>query len=195
MLPSRFDQLLTTYASWLLVACAAWVLAIGCAAVAERRSGGRWRCTRWVGCPPTLRRLLLAGLGLSLFSGPVPGGAATANSTPSGSCTARTVADVRTDPHRPALPVPTRPVGALVPRHPTTIRVRPGDSLWQIARARLRDDAPASEVLALVKALVTGNQHTIGSDPDLIHPGQQLVVPALRAAPSVRLHHPRQENP
>jgi nucleoid-associated protein YgaU len=55
--------------------------------------------------------------------------------------------------------------------------VRPGDSLWRIARRLLSAGAPESDVAVMVDVLHAHNRHTIGPDADLIRPGQRLGVP------------------
>jgi nucleoid-associated protein YgaU len=64
----------------------------------------------------------------------------------------------------------------------TVVTVRPGDTLWQLARDQLPADAPASEVDRLWHGWYEANRSTIGDVPDLIRPGQHLVL-ALPAAP------------
>lgn len=55
-----------------------------------------------------------------------------------------------------------------------TARVRPGDSLWVIAASL---PAPAGDTRKLTGQIYELNRETIGSDPDLIFPGQRLVLP------------------
>ena len=57
--------------------------------------------------------------------------------------------------------------------------VRPGDTLWSIARARLGADAPPAAVAALVEEIWRANSASIGTgDPDLIRAGVRLILPA-----------------
>src|SRR5687768_7967998 len=91
---SGYDDLLLALAAWVLVGCAAWALAIGAAAVVETTSSGRLRATAWVGCPRSVRRLLLTGLGVALVG-------------------AGTVQPQATASAQPPLPVPARPVGSV----------------------------------------------------------------------------------
>ena len=164
----KYDALLLALAAWVLIGCAAWAVLIGIAAVVETTSAGRLPATAWVGCPHSLRRLLLAGLGVALVgAGPLQS-----------SATASTEA--------PPLPVPTRPAGTVqAGTHPADnqggpragLVVRPGDSLWRIAEQRLHSSASTDEVAALVHRLHHRNRGVIGPDPDLIRPGQRLAVP------------------
>ena len=90
---SQYDALLLALAAWVLLGCAAWAVVIGVAAVVETTSAGRLPATAWVGCPRSLRRLLLAGLGVALVgAGPLQSSATASAEAP--------------------LPVPARPVGA-----------------------------------------------------------------------------------
>lgn len=84
----------------------------------------------------------------------------------------------------PATYAPAEPVGdAAADRF---VIVQEGDCLWSIADDLLgpgRDDDSA--VAAAWPLLWEANTRTIGADPDVIHTGQRLVVPAdLPAAPS-----------
>lgn len=163
--PHDFSELITVPAHWLLVACAAWGALLCAAALVEVATSGRLRATSWVGCPPVLRRVLLAGLGAMLAVAPGP---ATAFASPR-------------EPSTPAstLPPPARTLG---PTPPSTdrLRVRPGDTLWHLAVVRLSRGASAAEVCQAVERLHRRNSEVIGPDPDLLLPGQLLVVPPLR---------------
>ena len=165
---SEYDALLLALAAWVLVGCAAWTVLIGIATVVETTSAGRLPATAWVGCPRSLRRILLAGLGVALVgAGPLQSSATASTEAP--------------------LPVPARPVGELKggtqaaddrPTPRAGLVVRPGDSLWGIAEQRLHSSASADEVAKLVHRLHQRNRAVIGPDPDLIRPGQRLALPA-----------------
>jgi LysM domain len=62
--------------------------------------------------------------------------------------------------------------GADEPPLPAQYAVQPGDSLWAIAQQLLGDGARWEEIWA-----IDGNRETIGPNPDLIHPGQVLLIP------------------
>ena len=87
------------------------------------------------------------------------------------------------------LPLPDRTVGAgpatpapraAVLSRPRVVVVRPGDSLWTIAAHLLGPGADDTEVTAAWHRLHAANRSRVG-DPDLIHPGQRLLVPELDA--------------
>jgi hypothetical protein len=159
-----FADVLTATAAWTLTACGCWAALICAATLLEAVTGGRLRATVWVGCPPALRRALLALVGAALVATPGHASASPGGAVPG---SRRTAVDA-------ALPVPARPLGAATtgPR----IVVRPGDTLWHLASARLPASATAADVVALVDRLHTDNREVIGADPDLIRPGQRLVL-------------------
>jgi nucleoid-associated protein YgaU len=55
--------------------------------------------------------------------------------------------------------------------------VRPGDSLWLIAARAMGPEASGADIDNAWRAWYFTNQQVIGDDPDLIVPGQSLVVP------------------
>lgn len=171
---AAFDDLLVTGATWLIGGCLAWAALIGVAAVVEALTGGRLRATRWVGCPRSMRRALLGALGLALASAP---GSALASAQAPG-------------PAERSLPVPARTSGASGSATGGAVVVRPGDSLWHLADARLPAAAPAGDVVDLVERLHHRNHGVIGPDPDLIRPGQRLVVPPVRHEQQTRQESP-----
>ncbi|WP_210440260.1 LysM peptidoglycan-binding domain-containing protein [Nocardioides xinjiangensis] len=70
-----------------------------------------------------------------------------------------------------------RPAGAPeAPATPGTHVVRPGDSLWSIAR----DHPGSGDVHTRWRAIWAANREVVGRDPDLIHPGQVLRLPGTR---------------
>lgn len=60
-----------------------------------------------------------------------------------------------------------------------TVVVRPGDCLWDLARDQLGADPPAGDVAAAWPRWYELNAEVIGADPDLLRPGQVLVVPEV----------------
>lgn len=186
---ASFDRLLTAAAAWLLLACAGWVVLICLATVVETLTAGRLRATTWV-CPARARRALLTGLGVVLVSGTAGPGWAERAPTDSSvhaeeNASLTTAAQASTLP-RP-LPVPTRQAGP-VPR--ATVEVRAGDTLWRLVARRLPPPATSGEVARLVERTHHLNHDVVGPDPDLIHPGQRLLLPRLLPRPAPRLPAP-----
>ena len=58
------------------------------------------------------------------------------------------------------------------------LTVRPGDSLWAIAARELGAGAGPRRIAVRWPLWWSGNRAVIGSNPDLIHPGQRLTAPA-----------------
>ncbi|GAB3998893.1 LysM peptidoglycan-binding domain-containing protein [Nocardioides marmoraquaticus] len=177
----RFDTALVGGAQVVLAVAGAWAVLLLLAAAVESVTRGRVRALARVGCPPAWRPALLCALGVLVSVAGASGGAA--HAAPRG------VEGPDVVPGAGLLPVPTRPHDQ---RHdqppdqhdsslgdaPAVVVVAPGDSLWAIARARLGAAAPAAQVQALTVALHHANRVQIGPDPDLLHPGQQLRLPA-----------------
>lgn len=154
-------------------ALAAAVLALGTTLLVlgatSRAAGRRWRAVEAAGArltPRLLRRALVVGLGagLSGLAGPALadtpptlGWQVTEGSTAATDATA--VADVH-------------PAAAA-----HTVVVRPGDCLWSIAAAHLPAGADDAAIAQAWPAWYAANAETIGADPDLVLPGQRLVVP------------------
>ncbi|GAA3647754.1 hypothetical protein GCM10022237_04160 [Nocardioides ginsengisoli] len=153
--------LVASVALWLTATEVAWrVLRSGREAGREAgREPGRGRA-RTIG---PVRRLLLAACGVGVLAAATP-----AHAGP---------------PHPPAppptslagLPLPDRPVDG--PSPATTIRVRPGDTLWAIATRALGPGASGADVTTYWRRIHARNAAVIGADPDLIHPGQTLRLP------------------
>jgi hypothetical protein len=144
--------------------------------------------------PRLVRHLVEAALGVGLTAGAVaPATAAPAGDRPPvpRPAAGRLVAIPAEPPA--VLPAPGEPVGAtataaavpaptLAPRPPArpaagAVIVRPGDSLWALARRRLGPTAPDAAVAAAWPRWYAANLAVIGADPDLIRPGQHLSPP------------------
>lgn len=57
------------------------------------------------------------------------------------------------------------------------VHVRPGDSLWAIAADHLGPTASTADVAAYWPEIYAANRSTVGTDPNLILPDQQLDLP------------------
>ena len=66
---------------------------------------------------------------------------------------------------------------------PRTHTVKRGDTLWDIARRALPAGADDGEVADAWPAWYAANRHVVGPDPDLLRPGQRLVVPDAAGRP------------
>lgn len=159
-----FDTLLTRGALLGLGSAALWATLVIGAVALEAVSGGRVCLAHRTGCPAAWRAWLLGVLVAGIA------GLAPAHATDSPPPTAARALD--------GLPLPDRAVDESrrrTGRDP--VIVRPGDSLWLIARRLLAPGAPDHAVAEAVAALHAHNRDAIGPDPDLIRPGQRLGVP------------------
>ena len=78
----------------------------------------------------------------------------------------------------PAPPAPHAPAEALPEtRADEAYVVRPGDSLWSIARLHPGDPGDSGSVELRWRAIWQANRDVVGDDPDLILPGQALRLP------------------
>jgi len=124
--------------------------------------------------PRVVRRLVTVALGVTVAGGASPalGAPAAPTTTTTNGDPAHAIAAHRGLSAEPAaLPSLDRPAA------PYVVTVRPGDSLWQIARADLAPGAPEPVIAAAWPRWYDQNRSVIGPDPDLIHPGQQLSRP------------------
>ena len=81
---------------------------------------------------------------------------------------------VTAEPSNAGTPEPPMPVASS-----THHVVRSGESLWSIAAATLPAEAPPDRIAEASAAWYDVNRATIGADPDLILPGQQLTAPDI----------------
>ena len=79
-------------------------------------------------------------------------------------------------PDRPVLVAPVEP-SAPPPQEREIVLVAPGDTLWSIAARSLGPSAHDGEIADAARRWYLENLEVIGSDPDLIRPGQRLVAP------------------
>lgn len=170
-----FDTLLTRGALCALLGTGAWAVVVATAVALEARSSGRVRIAERLGCPPAVRAWLL-GVFVALFTATAPAHASDAGS---GSGPVDPSVDAAIATALDGLPLPDRATGAPARSRAhggETIAVRPGDSLWRIARRLLPVDTADSAVADAVARLYAANRREIGADPDLLVPGQHLVV-------------------
>lgn len=117
--------------------------------------------------PRSIRRAALTLGGLALTA---PGVSAVAVADDSASPPCH---ELDASPSVAGLPLPDLPTT----RGTSTVTVEPGDSLWSIARRELAPRASDSAVATRVALLYADNRRTIGTNPDLIFPGQRLHAP------------------
>ena len=174
-LGTDFDALLTRGATIALLGAAGWAVLVVVAVAVEARSRGRIRLSQHTGCPPAVR-LWLLGVFVAVLAGAAPANASDVGAGPG----AGTAVDAALD----GLPLPDRQVDGAAPDRGATPSpagavavVRPGDSLWTLARAHLPHAADDATVAHAVAELYAANRTIIGPDPDLVRPGQHLVFP------------------
>ncbi|MFL6139065.1 MAG: LysM peptidoglycan-binding domain-containing protein [Frankiaceae bacterium] len=182
-----------------VIAALTWVtagwLALGALAVlAGRAPGAAGRCARRLAvvvAPLALRRGLELALGLGLASATALPAVAESPAPPPAttSATGWTLdRPAASEPRSPSLDrpaTPPAPAQHLAERPPRqlVVTVRPGDSLWAIAARRLGPRAAAGDVAISWPRWYAANRAVVGPDPDLLHPGQQLVPPPTEELP------------
>jgi hypothetical protein len=175
---SPFDRVLVQVCEAAVVGCTLW-LWLATAVVAGGAASGRR--TGHPRVPRAMSRMVLAACGVALVGGlgaPAHAGDGSGRSRldglplPDRATTTTQVSRVfarAASHHERAEPPGRRPPGVVV--------VRPGDTLWAIARAGLPPSRGDDEVAARVAKIHQANRTVIGPDPDLIRPGQRLRMP------------------
>jgi hypothetical protein len=94
---------------------------------------------------------------------------------------------------RPVLPRPEArpPAAGAAGRTAATVVVRPGDTLWDIARRHLPGTASSAEIAAAWPRWYAANRAAIGPDPALLRPGTRLRSPDRRPAGTPASSHDR----
>lgn len=175
-----FEALLAHGCAVALLACALWLWLVTTLLLLEALTGlPLWRA----GCPPGLRRALLSACGVALVAGATSVAPAGADTSAAGLPPASTGAGTNPAlleglriPDRTTARTPARAAAAQgpVPSTRATVRVDTGDTLWDLARARLPASASDAEVTRAWRDIWRDNHELIGPDPDLIHPGTVL---------------------
>lgn len=188
------------FLAWYVISALAFLVCTTAAAAGRRWRAGEALLERWGA--PMLRRTAVAVIGVVVSTGvgataaagagapapPLPddlrwsatqhrvdvpaGSPLPGEHGPAGNA-AETPADVAGDPAG-------SPGEEAEPRSFRTHLVRPGESLWSIAAAHLRQrgvDPTDPLVAAEWPRWYSTNADTVGSDPHLIHPGQELLAP------------------
>ena len=173
-----FDEVLVRGCEAALAGCAVW---LSLATVVITRDAARGRMSGHCGVPRAWRRLVLTACGVALvgaLSAPAQGEDGAGSSPvdglplPDRATTTTYVSRVfaRAASHQ------GRPV-ATSRQQSAVVVVRPGDTLWAIARAALPTGADDDAVAVRVRQIHQANRAVIGADPDLILPGQRLRMP------------------
>jgi nucleoid-associated protein YgaU len=79
----------------------------------------------------------------------------------------------------PAQPEPDERLSRLPPS-PQYVAVRGGDSLWSIAAEHLGPNTTTADIASEWPRWFAANRDEIGPDPDLLHVGTLLAIPAHR---------------
>jgi LysM repeat protein len=107
----------------------------------------------------------------------LPGGIAEAQS-PDDAATGSTLPGSDTQVHQAdaaAMPQQQQPA-----YEPATLRVvNPGDTLWAISQQRFQPNPTAEQIMNEVGRIYELNRDLIGDDPNLIFPGQELLLPEV----------------
>ncbi|HEX3221626.1 MAG TPA: LysM peptidoglycan-binding domain-containing protein [Nocardioides sp.] len=168
------DIALLAVAAVAVVACAAWAwLAVTVEVLEAARGRTRLVARGHARLPRGARRLVLAACGVALAGGVGTPALAHDAGRPHGR---HAIAGLPL-PERAVLPGRAASDRATTARPARTVVVQPGDSLWSIATADLPPGASAALVTAHWHTVYAANRAVIGSDPDLIEPGQHLHLP------------------
>jgi resuscitation-promoting factor RpfA len=201
--PASFETLVSASAAagaWL---CLAWLtvgFTVAALAALPGAAGRRCASLSLRIAPAVVRRLACVVFGGMIISGTGVAGPAPAMAAPSPSLPGADVAGRSGVPAGGApLPDLDRPVPEPAARPPAPrqksavhsaterirvpeveheVVVRSGDTLWGIAARHLPADASVAEIAAEWPRWYEANRRVIGTDPDLIRPGQRLRPPA-----------------
>jgi hypothetical protein len=182
------EDLLAVAARLLALALTWWLLAATVLSTARRVVPG-WRRLRALDSvtPAALRRALdralALGFGASLGLASVTAAGATA--APGVASSVTRPADAPRD--APVVRSPAAPTVRAAPRRERVVIVRAGDNFWVIARRAVAtiDATPGpAEIAPYWRRVVAANTGNLRShDPDLIFPGERVVLPALSVPP------------
>lgn len=154
--------------------------------VARARPGPSLHAVADAMSPPVLRRWAHGVAGLSVMVGlsgpPAPPGT---SPDPAGTAVMERIDPPATSPPTTAPAAPPAPpaVPAPIAPPPDEVRVAPGDSFWTLAEEAVADHGHGGSVDAYWRRLIAANRHRLvdPATPDLLYPGQVLVLPPLDA--------------
>lgn len=152
-----FPAAVVALISLVLVTVSAWALLVGVLATMPALRGAAIALT-----PRVLRGLLVAGVAGAL-------------AVPSAHADERSVDGLRL-PDRPLVVGASSTTATTGEARPVV--VRPGDTLWAIARTGAGAHADSATIARDCRRWHATNRGVIGDDPDLIQPGQRLTPPS-----------------
>ncbi|HEU4811491.1 MAG TPA: hypothetical protein VFT00_05080 [Nocardioides sp.] len=160
-----FDRLLLWLFAAAALAAAGWLWTVTTVVTLEAALGRSPDPAGGRGIPVGLRRLVLTACGVAVIGGL----SAPALATPGKLHQDEASTAARTRVHGLPLPATAAPDRVVV--------VRPGDTLWGLARRQLPRAADDAAVAARCRLIYELNRDLIGDDPDLIHPALRLRLP------------------
>ncbi len=197
---SSFDSLLLAAAALAGAVSLGWIWLVATLTICEAargrtsaRHGGALRRVVLAACGGAL---LLSSTGPALAHAGDPDAARSGRHGAHGSVAGLPFPDRATDPRdgleveprhtaqsrRVSAPLASRDPGPPPTDGPGEVRVvRQGDTLWALASERLPGSATPDQVDRAWRAIHRRNREVVGPDPDLIVPGQSLVLPAAGA--------------
>lgn len=173
LLGTSFDDLVVLAATAALALVSLWGLAVVVAVLVEALTDGRLSTAARIGCPPQAQRVLL-GLFVALLTVTTVPATAQASARPEPvtldglSLPGRVTGD-GAGPERAHDQDPAR-------ARPGLHTVAVGDTLWRLAARGLPTGASDAEIARAVRDLHGLNRTVIGPDPDLLRPGQRLLL-------------------
>lgn len=171
--------------------CTAWLSVVLLATCCTRMPGSAGRRAHWLTdriAPSSVRALVRVATGLTVTGAVLAGPSALAAEPGSGPAGVRQQSAPGQEwsldwPTTPSVPTGSPARASVVPTPGAgtaatdAVVVRPGDSLWSIARAALDPQATPSQVAQAWPRWWSANRAVLGHDPDLIHPGTRLINP------------------
>jgi nucleoid-associated protein YgaU len=132
--------------------------------------------------PAALRRVVITAAGTSILLSPVTAAAAAPAGgppAPNGTSAVLPALGWPTDPDSATAAGSGRdtPAGTQPLAPGDRVTVRPGDSLWSMAADRLGATPSAARIQAEWPRWYAANRRVIGTDPNLLQPGDRLLVP------------------
>lgn len=181
---AQFDDLVVAGCELAAVVAAGWLWLLVSLVVRDAVHGRAGR--RRAGVPAVVRRVVLAGCGLGLATGiglpaqadpgaddrPAVASLLAGLPLPDRMTTTQWLGQLARDPAARSIRA-SHPGGG-----PDQVVVRSGDSLWTLAAGDLPAAASDADISRRWREIYAANRPVIGPDPDLIVPGQRLLLPS-----------------